>query len=332
MNFRMKSTLLKQINEFKKRNSCGNGVVDLEFGEQCDCGGLSIDLFSANSTTNKNILMYNFVKSCNLDCCDMRTCRFKSSDMQCSMGECCNSECKLKKKSTVCRAARQSGESTCDFVEYCDGKTPTCPEDVFYHNGLACSSKPGDNEDHGTCWNGNCVSKSGQCRTLWSQESSSSDPICYKNFNTIGFENGNCDTEHYQNGTKTTKAFRKCSEEDAECGILNCQLGSDQPIIKSENYFKSTTIHNGRTFECKQVIAANKINIYVNDGASCSASDEKRVCVNRKCTRLADVLQNDETASSNKCISPDSKPTTRAKKSKHLALCSSCLLYTSRRG
>ena len=42
INLKNKSTLIKYINEFKKKTLCGNGVIYLEYGEQCGCGGASL--------------------------------------------------------------------------------------------------------------------------------------------------------------------------------------------------------------------------------------------------------------------------------------------------
>jgi len=202
------------------------------------------------------------------------------------IGECCDDECQIKPKNTICRGSNNTvsaDETSCDWPEYCDGTLSSCPADQFAHNGLSCSKVSSAH-----CWNGRCVSGDKQCQRIWSQDSRSSDPSCYENFNVIGFQNGNCG----QNRT----GFIACDRENAQCGLLNCQLGSDKPSISSESFFKATTNTRGIINECK--VITSKPSVYVSDGTQCVASGHKTgLCVSQKCVPLDSVLN----IKSNKC-------------------------------
>ena len=123
------------------------------------------------------------------------------------------------------------------------------------------------------CYSGNCRNANNQCKKIWNENSASSDHLCYKSFNTIGFLNGNC-------GSSFDK-FEPCSNEDALCGLINCQYGSDKPLIAVESFFKSTTTSKDKQLECKVITNASKSDLmYVNDGTACNTN---KICVNRKC-------------------------------------------------
>ena len=242
---------------------CGDGIVDS--GEDCDC--LEGDLKCAK-------------------CCDVTKCRFKQSHFECFTGDCCNDECQVKKKGEICR---KSEGNECDFEEFCDGVSEKCGEDRIVHDGVKCSD--------GLCWKGKCISASSQCKEIWSEESTASDEVCFNKFNVIGFENGNCLAD-WKN-----KKYEACSLEDSQCGLLNCQLGSEEPLIKSEGYFKSTTAMKGKVFECK-VLSGGESAVYVAEGAPCRLSNlTDGMCVSRKCVPLQTILS----TNSNKCLNPVSK-------------------------
>uniref|UniRef100_A0A3Q2CUU6 Disintegrin domain-containing protein n=1 Tax=Cyprinodon variegatus TaxID=28743 RepID=A0A3Q2CUU6_CYPVA len=111
---------------------CGNGFK--EKGEQCDCGT---------------------VQECTNPCCNATTCTL-SAGSQCAEGECC-ADCQIQPRSRECRPKQDD----CDLAEYCDGKSATCPEDVFAVNGLPC------NKGLGYCYNGQCPQRSTQCLKLY---------------------------------------------------------------------------------------------------------------------------------------------------------------------
>lgn len=114
-------------------SQCGNGIV--EEGEECDCGG--------DETCGDN------------QCCDPKTCKFKSG-AQCddSNEECCDN-CKFASANTVCR----SGNDECDPEEKCTGKSSGCPKDKHSPDGDGCG-------DGFACASGQCTSRNQQCRTL----------------------------------------------------------------------------------------------------------------------------------------------------------------------
>ena len=122
INRNCKSLKEKEEELFRLDNHCGNGIVEHELNEECDCGGGD---GNANSYQESEKAMKNML-DCNLKCCDMTTCRFRSSDMQCASGSCCNDNCLFKSRTDVCRDVKNSNGSTtsaCDFVEYCSGQS-----------------------------------------------------------------------------------------------------------------------------------------------------------------------------------------------------------------
>lgn len=56
-----------------------------------------------------------------------------------------------------CRTKRDD----CDLAEYCTGKSPECPEDVFAVNSLPCEN------GKSYCYNGRCPQKEEQCVRMW---------------------------------------------------------------------------------------------------------------------------------------------------------------------
>jgi len=158
-----------------------------------------------------------------------------------------------------------------------------------------------EKNEPGICWQGQCVSSNLQCQQFWSDRSKNSDKSCYSNFNAIGFENGNCGVSLNESNKKI---YKSCETADVECGLLQCQLGSEQPLIKSESYFKATTSMKGQNYECKSI--TSQPSIYASDGTKCTskeATNKTSICVKQKCVNLEDIIQN----SSNKCINPTNK-------------------------
>ena len=244
----------QDINERKKgclltgENRCGNGVIDSN--EDCDCG---------NNT------------KCDNSCCDPLTCKFFKKDFDCSTGDCCFN-CKLRPSGSTCRL-KKNDDNECDLEEKCDGISHQCPSDAHIHDGTKCSN--------GACYSGKCQNADNQCKLIWNRNSVSSDESCYKNFNTIGFQNGNCAAS---NGSPVK--YDACSIDDSICGLLNCQLGSEKPIIEAGGFFKSTTTILDKQVECKVVTnttAKNNDLKYVNDGTVCN---KDKICVNRKCVNV----------------------------------------------
>jgi hypothetical protein len=226
-----------------EQNKCGNGIVDAY--EDCDCGG----------------------NNCDFKCCNPKTCKFQQKDYECSSGGCCN-QCKLRNVGTICRTKT---DAECDFEEKCDGLSSECPVKSFVHDGSSCTN--------GICYSGNCKNADNQCKQIWNHKSVSSDLSCYKTFNTIGFQNGNCASSGF-----IQNKYDACSSEDAVCGLINCQFGDDRPLITTESFFKSTTTIQDKQFECKVITNTTKTDLmYVNDGTLCN---NNKICVNRKCINI----------------------------------------------
>ena len=126
-------------------NQCGNGIV--EQNEDCDCGG---------------------EESCgNNQCCDPKTCKFKTSAVCDDSNEDCCRSCQFASSGTICRAS--TGE--CDPQETCSGSTATCPEDSTAPDGQGC----GKDSDHLQCASGQCTSRNQQCKTLMGSYTAKND-------------------------------------------------------------------------------------------------------------------------------------------------------------
>lgn len=63
----------------------------------------------------------------------------------------------ISPRSQMCREKQDE----CDLAEYCDGKSATCPEDVFAVNGLPCEG------GLGYCYNGKCPQRPNQCIRMY---------------------------------------------------------------------------------------------------------------------------------------------------------------------
>lgn len=72
---------------------------------------------------------------------------------------CPNGVCstQIQPRSIECRRKQDD----CDLAEYCDGKSATCPEDVFTVNGLPCD------KGLGYCYNGQCPQRAAQCKKVY---------------------------------------------------------------------------------------------------------------------------------------------------------------------
>jgi hypothetical protein len=111
---------------------CGNGIVDVNDGEECDPG------FNATSA-----------------CCDPDTCRFRQGAVCDPQNDaCCTDQCQVASSGIVCRASR---DSTCDFQETCDGSSSDCPADKTADDGVDCGNGL-------QCASGICTSLDQQCR------------------------------------------------------------------------------------------------------------------------------------------------------------------------
>lgn len=217
---------------------CGNGFA--EKGEQCDCGT---------------------VQECTNKCCNATTCTLKEG-FQCDEGECCE-DCKISPRSRECRRK----EDECDLAEYCDGKTDTCPEDVFAVNGLPCDG------GLGYCYNGQCPQRPNQCVRLYGSTAIEGRPACF-NYNTKGAYYGFCKRP-------ANNRWIPCQREDVFCGKLFCHNGKDNP-----NHGRMVSLG-----DCKAAFFSDSTQDYgqVDTGTKCG--DEK-VCSQNECVDLETAYRN----------------------------------------
>ncbi|XP_053253227.1 disintegrin and metalloproteinase domain-containing protein 2-like isoform X4 [Podarcis raffonei] len=180
---------------YKKRSArsralCGNGV--LEAGEKCDCGS---------------------EEECKYSKCCTSSCTFLRGAV-CSNELCCEN-CQFKPRNTICRAAI---DSVCDFPEYCNGSSASCPSNVYTQNGYSCAS------NSGYCYGGSCQSADLQCQDLFGEKSKSAPQACYEEINGETDRFGHC-------GIDIRKGFKTCSLRDIKCGKLICLYPTRNPYV-----------------------------------------------------------------------------------------------------
>ncbi|KAM7416914.1 hypothetical protein PAMA_018816 [Pampus argenteus] len=216
---------------------CGNGFV--ETGEQCDCGTM---------------------KECN-PCCNATTCTLTEGS-ECAEGECCEN-CKILPKSWECRSKKDE----CDLAEYCDGKSNTCPEDVFTVNGSPCD------RGLGYCYNGQCPQRPDQCIKLYGPSAIEARSTCY-NQNARGTYYGFCKRPSENN-------FIACQREDVFCGKVFCHNGKENP-----NYGRMV-----RVGDCKTAFFDYNANDHalVDSGTKCG---DGKVCSQNECVDLQTAYKN----------------------------------------
>uniref|UniRef100_A0A8C7X703 ADAM metallopeptidase domain 28 n=1 Tax=Oryzias sinensis TaxID=183150 RepID=A0A8C7X703_9TELE len=239
---------------------CGNGFK--EEGEQCDCGTL-------NECTNP--------------CCNATTCKLTEGS-QCAEGQCCEN-CKILPTTRECRRKQDD----CDLAEYCDGKSNTCPEDVFAVNGLPCD------RGLGYCYNGQCPQRPNQYLhlCLGATEASRS---CY-HFNTKGQYYGFCKRPSNQ-------VYIPCQQQDILCGKLYCEGGNGS---FSDDYTKDygqvdtgTKCGDGMVCSQNECIELEKAYRNTNCSAKCaghgvSISGVAAIFIFKQSELLKDLLKNYET-------------------------------------
>ncbi|XP_042344180.1 disintegrin and metalloproteinase domain-containing protein 28 [Plectropomus leopardus] len=217
---------------------CGNGFV--ERGEHCDCGT---------------------VEECINPCCNATTCTLKEG-AQCADGECCD-DCKISPRTNECRRKQDD----CDVSEYCDGKSATCPEDVFAVNGLPCDG------DLGYCYNGQCPQKTNQCVRMYGSSATEATSGCY-NHNVRGVYYGYC-------RRPSRDQYIPCQREDVMCGKLFCQGGNANP-----NYGRMVSIG-----VCRASFFDDYTKDYgqVDTGTKCG---DGMVCSQNECVELETAYRN----------------------------------------
>ncbi|XP_040010064.1 disintegrin and metalloproteinase domain-containing protein 28 isoform X2 [Xiphias gladius] len=217
---------------------CGNGFV--ETGEQCDCGT---------------------VEECTNPCCNATTCTLNEGS-QCAEGDCCEN-CKILPPTRECR----SKQDDCDLSEYCDGKSATCPEDVFAVNGIPCDG------GLGYCYNGQCPQRQNQCVKMYGPSAIEARPSCYHQ-NTRGTYYGFC-------RRPSNDRYIPCQREDMFCGKLICHNGNDNP-----NYGRMV-----RVGDCKAAFFDDYTKDYgqVDTGTKCGVG---KVCSQNQCVDLETAYKN----------------------------------------
>ncbi|KAF8355914.1 adm-2 [Pristionchus pacificus] len=199
---------------------------------------------------------------CNHDCCDASTCQLTTK--------------------------AQSGTNSCDLPEFCDGETHECPADFFVQDGLKC---PDDGEGH--CYNGECGSRTEQCKKIWGETGKAASDSCYLT-NIQGNIHGNCGYDaHYDN-------YTACPDQDKFCGRLHCDKDTEAPIFGNPS---SVTVANSHFFNrdknayesCFVIKTAYETNNkrkhtpgMTLDGTKCGKG---KVCLQTKCVNVADLMK-----------------------------------------
>ncbi|XP_060054041.1 disintegrin and metalloproteinase domain-containing protein 19 isoform X2 [Erinaceus europaeus] len=188
---------------------CGNGY--LEDGEECDCGD---------------------EEECNNPCCNANNCTLREG-AECAHGACCQ-HCKLLAPGTLCREqARQ-----CDLPEFCTGKSPHCPTNLYQMDGTPCEG------GQAYCYNGMCLTYQEQCQQLWGPGARPAPDVCFERVNVAGDTYGNC-------GKDMNGRHRKCNIRDAKCGKIQCQTSETQSLEANAVSIDTTITINGRPIHCR---------------------------------------------------------------------------------
>ncbi|KAI1885985.1 hypothetical protein AGOR_G00209390 [Albula goreensis] len=222
------------------------GNLYVEKGEECDCG---------------------LVDECNDPCCNASTCKLVPGAQCSSDGICCDN-CKLRPAGKVCR--EPLGE--CDLPEHCTGASPYCPPNVFLQNGEPCEG------GESYCYSGVCSSLDSQCQMLWGPNSTKAPEVCFSSVNKQGSKHGNCG--QMPNGT-----YIPCAAADVHCGKIQCQGGSDRPLLGSSAQILTTKVRlnhtdlvcRGTYFDLGDDVSDPAM---VSQGAGCGPG---KACVNQRC-------------------------------------------------
>ncbi|XP_070806476.1 disintegrin and metalloproteinase domain-containing protein 21-like [Pituophis catenifer annectens] len=222
---------------------CGDGVLDID--EQCDCG---------KSNT------------CMDDPCCTPNCHLKKH-AHCGAGKCCR-KCTFVPKGEICRAKA----SECDLPEYCNGKSPHCPKDLYLQDGTPCSKYSS------YCYKKRCWNHDFLCRRIFKGESRSGHERCYLALNILGTPYGNCGFDH------SRKEYLKCHPLHSMCGKVQCVDVNSVPELKD------MVIHMKEVQGTTCWSASHPAEIHHHDigivpnGIVC---DPYKVCINRECVSKA---------------------------------------------
>ncbi|XP_046703219.1 disintegrin and metalloproteinase domain-containing protein 15 isoform X4 [Silurus meridionalis] len=221
------------------------GNLYVEKGEECDCGLLD---------------------ECTDPCCNASTCKLVPGSQCSSDGICCEN-CQLRTAGSLCREAL--GE--CDLPEYCTGSSPHCPPNVFLQNGETC--------EDGTsyCYSGVCSIMDQQCRMLWGANSTRASSGCFS-INKQGNMFGNC-------GQRPNGTYIPCSNDHVQCGRIQCQGGSDRPLIDSDAKILTSKVKlNQSELTCRGVYFRMGDDVsdpaMVAQGTACAPG---KMCLDQRC-------------------------------------------------
>ncbi|XP_025017582.1 disintegrin and metalloproteinase domain-containing protein 18-like [Tetranychus urticae] len=237
---------------------CGDGIV--HSNEECDCGPSST--------------------GCG-PCCNPQTCTLTSNAV-CGSGPCCNlTTCNYIEASyeTICR---QSTDSNCDFVEYCDGQSQFCPEDKTVHDGVRCALD-------GFCFKGKCGSPDAHCSYLNQGSAKRGSLLCFHtNFMVKGL---------HPCGVNRTNSGVLCDYADIECGRLACDPNMTHEVTyvaafyhtsKWQIFYYTTREPIGCvTFDFVDLIPKNAG--YAPNGAVCGF-DYLGICIDTKCIPVNQII------------------------------------------
>ncbi|XP_055358912.1 LOW QUALITY PROTEIN: disintegrin and metalloproteinase domain-containing protein 12 [Betta splendens] len=222
------------------------GNLYVEKGEECDCG---------------------LLEECEDPCCNASTCQLVPGAQCSSDGICCR-DCRLQAAGSVCR--QPLGE--CDLPEFCTGSSAYCPPNVFLQNGEPC-------EDGASyCYEGVCSSMLSQCQVLWGPNATSAPAVCFSSVNKQGNKYGNC-------GQLNNGSYIPCGSSDVHCGRIQCQGGSERPLLGTNAEILTTTVRfNNSDLVCRGTLF--HLGDDVSDPATVAqgtACGPRKACLDQKC-------------------------------------------------
>ncbi|XP_032069188.1 disintegrin and metalloproteinase domain-containing protein 20-like, partial [Thamnophis elegans] len=223
---------------------CGNKAVD--DGEQCDCGSEA---------------------QCKSDPCCQSNCMLRPG-ATCAFGLCCN-KCQYQKAGTVCRTTT----SSCDLLEYCNGTSERCPEDVHVMDGTPC-------RDGTYCYNGNCNTHDKQCKTIFGSSAIAASDVCFREMNTKGDRFGNCGLQY--------KNYKKCKVENVLCGRIQCDNVESLPSLEEHSTIIQTSIDKKQCWGIDYHLGIGIMDIgAVKDSTPCGSD---MICIHQKCVSIGSLM------------------------------------------
>uniref|UniRef100_A0A8C6RN52 Uncharacterized protein n=1 Tax=Nannospalax galili TaxID=1026970 RepID=A0A8C6RN52_NANGA len=217
---------------------CGNGIV--EEAEECDCG--SFKFCYAN------------------ECCES-DCKL-TADSICDKGTCC-ANCTYTPAGTLCRTI----ENICDLPEYCDGRSITCPKDIYLQDGTPCT-------EDGYCFRGNCTDRNMHCKEIFGANAHDAAKVCYS-INKERYRFGHCSRE------ETSLRYKACTSADMFCGRLQCTNVTHLPRLQDHVSFHQSVLFGVPCFGLDEHRASGTTDAgKVKSGALCASG---RFCDRGSC-------------------------------------------------